>query len=155
MRIRHTGRRTSTLIAASAVAVLPFTVAACDIDGNAVSGGYQSDQIAVDSEYFADDKFVGETVNLDTTVTEVLTARSFVIDGGSWGDDSVLLLFVRDVDDVEEGAGVRVMGTVQRFSYAAYADQYELADAEKYEPYADEQFVVATTIASKGHGGET
>lgn len=155
MRIRHTGRNTSTLLAAGVAALLPFTVAACDIDGNAVSGGYQTERIAGDGAYFADDKFVGETVNVDTRVTDVLTARSFVIDGSAWGDDSVLLLVVRDVDDVREGDQVRVMGTVQRFSYAAYADQYELADAEKYEPYADEQFVVATTIATKGHGDET
>lgn len=157
MQIRPAVRPARMAIAAGAVVLLPFTTAACDIDGNAGSGGgLAAEQIVATKPYFAGEEFLGKTITLDdVTVIDVLTPRSFVIDAGAWGDDSVLMLFVRDVDEVQEGSIIQITGTVKRFTYGGYAGQYDLAEAEAYESYAEEEFLVATTIATTGHSSET
>ncbi len=134
--------------AALAAATLPFSIAACGDDDTAgpETGIDVQDITEDDDQYFADDRFVGDRVTISAEVEEVLTPQSFRLDGGDWGDESLLVVSAAQAPDLQEDDVVQVTGTVRQFIYDDYADEYGLAEDDVYDPYAGEEFIEASTV---------
>jgi hypothetical protein len=135
--------------AAFAAAALPFSIVACGDDDGDTAGpeaGTDVEDIIEDDQYFADDQFVGEQVTVSAEVEEVLTPQSFRLDGGDWGDESLLVVSAEQATDVQEDDVVQVTGTVRQFAYDDYANEYGLTDPGVYDPYVEEEFIEASTV---------
>lgn len=97
----------------------------------------------VSDDFFAEPGYLGQTVTVTATVDAVLGPTSFVVGGGQYADESLLVVSAEGLT-VESGDHVRVTGTVERFGYGAYADRFGLAeDATDYVPFEGEEFLVA------------
>lgn len=145
-RSQRTGRAPQWIAAAAAV-VLPFSVAACGSDDTAgPETGTDVEDITEDDQYFASDEFAGQTVTISAEVEDVLSPKSFVLNGDDWGDDSVLVLSAQEAQDLQEDDIVQVTGTVKSFTYDDYAGDYGLAEPGLYEAYGDEEFIEATKV---------
>lgn len=142
---RHRGR--AKVIAALAAAVLPLSLTACGDDDTAgPETGTDVEDITEDDQYFDGDQFVGEEVTVSAEVEEVLNQQSFVLDGGGWGDESLLVVSA-DTMKLQEDDVVQVTGTVREFTYDDYADEYGLvADPGVYDDYSEEEFLEASSI---------
>lgn len=140
--------RTPRLLAAAVAAALPLATVAC--------GSEQPERVVGvddvrDSELFASDKVLNETVTIDADVSDVLTPTSFELHAPDLGDESLLVVSAIEHEDITEDDAVTVTGIVREFVYDEFATDYRLAeDKTRYEPYDSEQFLVAEDIAKHG-----
>lgn len=142
----HRGRAKATAVLAAAV--LPLSLTACGDDDETAGpeSGTDVEDITED-QYFTDDQFVGEEVTVSAEVEEVLNEQSFVLDGGDWGDESLLVVSADKAQSLQEDDVVQVTGTVREFVYDDYADEYGLvADPGVYDDYDEEEFLEATAV---------
>lgn len=139
--------RTARLLAGVAAAALPLTMVAC--------GSEQPERVVGvddvrDSELFATDKVLNETVTIDAEVSAVLTTTSFELHAPDLGDESLLVVSAIEHKDITEDDAVTVTGIVREFVYDEFDTDYKLAEKTLYEPYDSEQFLVAEDIAKHG-----
>lgn len=157
MTVDH--RRPSLRLLAVAAAVgLALPLAACGDDDtpDLGTGGTPSPDLTTTQPdgseqddgtgYFADDSHIGEQVTVTAPVDQDLTDESVVLNAADQGDDSLLVLFKGEQPEFGEGETVTVTGTVQKFTYDTYSDEYGLAEAALFEVYADEEFLLADTV---------
>lgn len=132
-----------------ALALLPFAAVGCAEDtADEDTAAQQTASVEDDAqhEYFGSDQFVGDDVIVSAVVTEVLSAKSFVLDGSEYGDESLLVLFADGVEDIQVGDVIKVTGMVGEFVHADYREEYGLLDQGVYDLYADEEFLLAQSI---------
>lgn len=142
--------RASWLVAAVAAAALPVSVAACDSAGP--EKGVDVDDVT-DGKFFQSGKYVGRTVTVSADVKNVHTPTSFELDTAQWGDDSLLVVSGSPQRELSANDTVKVTGTVREFNYDQYVTEYGLAQDETlYEPYDNEQFLVARNVDRMGAG---
>ncbi|SER76398.1 hypothetical protein SAMN05216188_11567 [Lentzea xinjiangensis] len=149
MRPDRTGRAgTATLVMGASAQLLFSSVACADEPAQDDSAARQTTSAAgtEQHEYFGSDQFVGDEVIVSAVVTEVLGKKSFVLDGGEYGDESLLVLSAENADALRKGDVIQVSGIVERFRLADYRDRYGLLDDGAYRSYADEEFLVAQDI---------
>ncbi|MEU4428841.1 hypothetical protein AB0F81_50225 [Actinoplanes sp. NPDC024001] len=85
---------------------------------------------------------IGETITASGTVTDVIGPTSFEMDSPGYGDGSLLVLCA-EKQIISPGQKVEVSGSLQIFSYRAYADEYALvADSRRYAEFETEPFLV-------------
>ncbi len=136
--------RASWLVAAVAAAALPVSVVACDSAGP--EKGVDVDDVT-DGKFFQSGKYVGQTVTVSADVKNVHTPTSFELDTAQWGDDSLLVVSGNPLKELSANDTIKVTGTVREFNYDQYVTEYGLAQDETlYEPYDNEQFLVAKNV---------
>lgn len=139
----HTWRR--RIVAAGLLACLG--AGACSGEGTRGSEtGADVDDLT--TGYFDDSKYLGEQVTVSAEVTRVLSARSFELAGDGYGDDSLLVVSAGSSEVIEKGNVAKVTGTVEEFSYDAFAKEYGLVDEPIYDSYSKERLLVASSIDS-------
>lgn len=131
------------LMAAVAAAALPLSLAACDTEGSEQGADVED---VTEEQFFANDQFVGETVTVSAEIDEVLTPTSFQLDAQEWGDDSLLVVSANKKADLAEGDVVKVKGTVREFQFNQFENEFGLTDRGRYEPFDNEQFLVASNM---------
>lgn len=129
-------------------AALPLSLAACgnDDDTAGQESGTAVEDITEEDQYFADDQYVGEQVTVSAEVEEVLSPQSFRLDGGDWGDESLLVVSAPRAKDLQDDDVVQVTGTVREFTYDDYANEYGLDDPGIYDEYDEEEFIEASKV---------
>ena len=145
MNGHNSSSRLKRLVMVSAAVLLPFGVVACGDDTAGPETGTDVEDVN-ENDYFGPDGLVGQEVTVSAEVTDVFGGKAFELGGEDYGDDSLLVLSGKDVQDVKMGDVVQVTGTVRDFTYDEYAADYGLADPGPYTPYGDEEFLVAKDI---------
>lgn len=145
---RQHGNMGTALSAAVAAVALPFSLAACgnDDDTAGPERGTSVEDITEEDQYFADDQYVGEEVTVSAEVEEVLSPQSFRLDGGDWGDESLLVVSAQQAKDLQEDDVVQVTGTVREFTFDDFNNEYGLDDPGIYDEYDQEEFLVASKV---------
>lgn len=88
---------------------------------------------------------IGDRLTITASVADVPPGRSFVIRDTDLPDDGLLVL---GTAEVRVPALVTVEGTVQRFTFLAFGDRYELADPSAYRRFEGRKVMVADEIRS-------
>jgi hypothetical protein len=152
-----------SLLAAAALAVSPWSLAACGNESGSVteetttvpapitttSQEGQGDQAG--QNYFAGGNHVGERVDITATVDVSLNKQALVLNAGDYGDNSLLVLLQQGSQNFAEGDAVTATGTVQKFSFEKYSDKYGLVQSAIYDGYASEEFLLSTNVEAVDH----
>jgi hypothetical protein len=135
----------SRIVVAGMAALLPLSVAACDEDTAGPETGADVEDITED-DYFGDDEFLGESVTVSAEVTDIVSGKAFEIGGAEFGDESLLVVHDTAVPNLEVGTAVQASGTVRQFRYDEFVGSYDLGDPLLYEPYGEEEFLLASIV---------
>ncbi|PRY20139.1 hypothetical protein [Pseudosporangium ferrugineum] len=84
---------------------------------------------------------IGRTVTISGKIIDVLTPTSFVMAADDFGDLSLLVLS-GGRPGLTKGQTLTFDGNIQKFSFAAYRDEYDLTDRQAYAPFEGEKIVV-------------
>ncbi|SFA74613.1 hypothetical protein SAMN05216266_101190 [Amycolatopsis marina] len=129
-----------------AVALLALSVTVACGDSAGPDKNATAQDVTENENIFHDEEYIGQQVTVTATVTDVIGPNSFAIGGQEYGEDSLLVLTEQGTVDVHKGEVAHVTGTVERFTFADYADLYGLDDERAYEAYHDKQILIAEDI---------
>lgn len=136
----------------------PLALGACGDEETPEAGGSTPDTAAttmasspeaspeigdITDDYFSDASYLGKTVTVEGTVTQVVGESAFVLDGIEYGDENLLVVSAPAMD-VTVGEKAAVTGVVREFGFDTYAGEYQLGeDVTAYTGFAGEEFLVA------------
>lgn len=138
-------------VATTALLVLPATLAAgCENDAEPAATPIE--QINEDDLFDGDEK-VGQRLEVNAQVGEVLTPQAFVLVGQDQvGDKRVLVVTEQPKPEVIKGRVVTVTGTVHQFDVETFRHRFRLEPPGKFEVFQDEEFLVASRVVPEEPG---
>jgi hypothetical protein len=140
-------------LAVLVLALLPLSLAACVGDSAGPETNAEVQDVTDNENIFTDEEYIGQKVAVTAEVTDVIGPKSFAIGGRDYGEDSLLVLTQKGTADVQKGEMAHITGTVERFTFADYADVYGLDDERDFEAYHDKQILIAESIRLSTPGG--
>lgn len=143
--LRHPGFRLVGAVLAIGAVLL---AGACGGDTAGPETGVDVEDITDEDADFGEGDIVlgavGETVTISAEIADVLSPSSFTLEAP--GLENELLVLSAAPAEVSEGDAVQVTGTVRRFAFAEFTEDFELGDRDLYEPFENQRFIQATNV---------
>jgi hypothetical protein len=124
------------MVAGTAVAVVALVGCGDDDRGAGPERGVTVDEVQED-QYFYEGEYLGQVVTVSGAVTEVISDRTFEIDGEDYGEDSLLVITAEPVT-VAVGDVLRITGTVGQYHRVMESETPIYNESERYEKYETE-----------------
>jgi hypothetical protein len=88
----------------------------------------------ITADYFGGPSYIGRTVTVTGTVTQLISDGAFMLDGKQYGDESLLVISAPAID-AQMDKQVTVTGVVREFGFDEWSGEYALG--EEPGPYID------------------
>jgi hypothetical protein len=137
------------------VAIAPLLLvlaAACGGDSSAGPEAGVTIAELEENQYFYEGEYLGQTVTVSAAVSEVLAADRIEVNGGAYGDESLLVIAQHPLD-VAVGDVVRITGTVGQYHVTAEEEGVPPVQYDMYEDYESEEYLHDATVEPIDAGG--
>ncbi|MGH8966374.1 MAG: hypothetical protein ACRDXB_13755 [Actinomycetes bacterium] len=138
--------------AAAILSLLLALAVACGEDVSVGSDAGMTVEEIQEDQYFYEGEYLGQTVTISAAVSQVLAADRIEVNGGSHGDES-LLVIARHPLEVALGDMVRITGTVGQYHVTMEAEGVPPVQYDMYEKYETEAYLSDATVEPIGGGG--
>jgi hypothetical protein len=144
------GQRRGTTVAVSVLLTASLAMGACGADEAdtaipdvPVSSPEASPEIGnITADYFGGPSYIGRTVTVTGTVTQVISDGAFMLDGKQYGDESLLVISAPAID-AQMDKQVTVTGVVREFGFEEWSDEYTLGEEPgRYIDFSGEEVLV-------------
>jgi len=137
------------------VAIAPLILAlavACGDDSSAGPEAGVTIEDLEENQYFYEGEYLGQTVTVSAAVSEILTEDRIEVNGGEYGDESLLVIMKQPVD-VAVGDVIRITGTVGQYHMTMEeAEGVPPVQYDVYEDYESEEYLYDATVEPAGGG---
>lgn len=104
-----------------------------------------------ENQYFYEGEYLGQTVTVTAAVSEILTEDRIEVNGGEYGDESLLVIAKQPLD-VAVGDVVRITGTVGQYHVTIEEEGVPPVPYDVYEDYESEEYLYGATVEPAGGG---